>query len=236
MRILSAISHDIKLQFKHGFYYAYLLISTVYIAVLQFLPIEYREAANIALTFSDPSVLGFFFIGGLVLLEKGQNIHDSLFVTPLSASEYILSKTASLSVLSLGSSIFIHSSVFGFGTHSGLFACGVLFTSFFFTMIGLGLAVRCETLNGFFFLSSLSTFVFVLPLFEAAGIWSSPLFYALPSKASFMLLGSAFTDLQQWELIYAISILLLWNGAAYLWARHSLQTFITLKLGGGDTR
>lgn len=159
---------------ERPFYYAYLLISTVYIAVLQFLPVEYREAANIALTFSDPSVLGFFFIGGLVLLEKGQNIHDSLFVTPLSESEYILSKTASLSVLSLGSSIFIHSSVFGFGTNSVMFACGVLFTSFFFTMIGLGLAVRCETLNGFFFLSSLSTFVFVLPLFETAGIWSKP--------------------------------------------------------------
>ncbi|MCY8268663.1 hypothetical protein MOC48_20230, partial [Bacillus haynesii] len=73
-------------------------------------------------------------------------------------------------------------------------------------------------------------------LFEAAGIWSNPLFYALPSKASLMLLGSAFTGLQQRELIYAISILLLWNGAAYLWARHSLQTFITLKLGGGDSR
>jgi len=211
LRILSAISHDIKLQFKHGFYYAYLLISAVYIAVLQFLPADYREAANIALTFSDPSFLGFFFIGGLVLLEKGQNIHDSLFVTPLSASEYILSKTASLSVLSLGSSIFIHSSVFGYGTNSGLFACGVLCTSFFFTMIGLGLAVRCETLNGFFFLSSLSTFVFVLPLFETAGIWSSPLvrfrlyrpsavgarlrdFHSLVVERSRVFLGEAFTS------------------------------------------
>ena len=34
MRVLSAISHDIKLQFKHGFYYAYLLISAVYIVEL----------------------------------------------------------------------------------------------------------------------------------------------------------------------------------------------------------
>lgn len=72
MRILSAISHDIKLQFKHGFYYAYLLISAVYIAVLQFLPADYREAANIALTFSDPSFLGFFFIGVLFYWRKGK--------------------------------------------------------------------------------------------------------------------------------------------------------------------
>ncbi|MFO6495734.1 MULTISPECIES: fluoroquinolone export ABC transporter permease subunit [Bacillus] len=233
---MSAFRHDVKLQAKHGFYYAYLLISAAYIVFLQFLPKGHQESVNVVLTFSDPSVLGFFFIGGLVLLEKGQNILDSLFVTPLRPEEYILSKTASLSLLSLVSSYLIHSSVFGFGTNAVLFLSGVLLTSFFFTQIGLGLAVRCVTLNGFFFLSTLCTLVFILPLFETVGLWKSPLFYLLPSKASLLLLEAAFHPLGKWELAYCLFLLLLWNGAAFLWTRHSVRTFITFKLGGGEKR
>ncbi|CAH0119327.1 Fluoroquinolones export permease protein [Paenibacillus sp. CECT 9249] len=231
MRLASAFVYDMKLQFRHGFYYAYLFISAAYIVLLRLMPREYKETASILITFSDPSVLGFFFIGGLVLLEKGQNVYDNLFVTPYRPAEYIVSKTLSLTLLSVVTSYAVHVGAFGFHTNLLLYVTGVALTSFFFTLIGMGLAVRCQTLNGFFFMSTLYTFVFVLPLFETVDVWTSPLFAVLPAKASLLLLGTAFSPLDWRELAYGLLLLAGWNAIAFLWTWHSFRKFIILKIG-----
>lgn len=233
MTFVSALAYDVKLQFRHGFYYVYFVIGALYIVLLRLLPEPYRETADVVLTFTDPSMLGFFFIGGLVLLEKGQNIYDSLFVTPYTPGEYIASKSLSLTLLSMGTSYAVHAGAFGFGDNPLSFLAGVGLTSLFFTWIGLGVAVRCKTVNGFFFRSSVVSFVFVLPLFETVGLWSSPLFGILPSKASLLLLGSVFTPIRWAEYAYAYGLLAAWCALAYLWARRSFHRFIVLKIGEG---
>lgn len=230
MRFTSALLYDVKLQIRHGFYIAYFLITIVYIVILRLLPIEIRETVNIVLTFSDPSALGFFFIGGLILLEKGQSIHDNLFVTPYKPEEYIWSKTLSLACLSVTTSVIIHVSAFGSLSNSFLFISGVLLTSIFFTLLGIGVAVRCKTLNSFFLLSSLYSLVFIVPLVETVGLWESPLLNVLPSKGSLILISSTFQSLELYEGIYAYSILVAWTVIAFLWARYSFRKFIILKI------
>ncbi|WP_422658829.1 ABC transporter permease [Paenibacillus sp. EC2-1] len=234
MRLQAAFFYDVKLQFRHGFYYAYLIISTIYIMVLHALPQEFRQTADIILTFSDPGVLGFFFVGGLVLLEKGQNIHDNLFVTPYKPEEYILSKTLSLTALSILTCSVIHLSTFGFHTNLFLYLLGVAMTSFFFTLIGMGLSARCKTINQFFIKSMLYTSILILPLLETIGLWNSPLFYILPAKGSLLLIRSAFTNLSLGELTYAVISLAVWCVVAYFWTRNSIRRYIILKIGGGQ--
>jgi fluoroquinolone transport system permease protein len=226
--------YDMKLQIRHGFYYAYMLIAAAYIVLLRSLPLDIRETVGTVITFSDPSVLGFFFIGGLVLLEKGQNIYDNLFVTPYKPEEYILSKTLSLTLLSVVTSCIIHLSAFGLHPDLFLFLLGVTMTSVFFTLLGLGLAVRCQTLNGFFLMSTVYTFVFVIPLVEVVGVWTTPLFYFIPAKASLMMIQSPFNPLGTGQMIYAIGTLTAWIGIAWMWTRVSFRKFITLQMGGGD--
>lgn len=234
MRFRSAFFYDVKLQFRHGFYSAYLIISMIYIILLHALPLEYRQPVDIMLTFSDPGVLGFFFVGGLVLLEKGQNIHDSLFVTPYKPEEYILSKTLTLTTLSILTCSVIHLSAFGFNTNLILYLLGVAMTSFFFTLIGIGLAVRCKTINEFFIKSMVYTSILILPILEILGVWNSPIFYGLPAKASLLLIGSAFTSLSLGELTYAVISLAIWCVIAYIWTRNSFRRYIILKIGGGQ--
>jgi fluoroquinolone transport system permease protein len=230
VRFTSALLYDVKLQMRHGFYIAYFLITIVYIVILRLLPLELRETVNIILTFSDPSVLGFFFIGGLILLEKGQNIHDNLFVTPYKPEEYIWSKTLSLACLSVITSVVIHISAFGAISNGFFFISGVLITSIFFTLLGLGVAVRCKTINSFFLLSSVYSFVFIVPLVETVGLWESPLLNVLPSKGSLILISSAFQPLELREVIYAYGILVAWTILAFVWARISFRKFIILKI------
>ncbi|MDU5144180.1 MAG: ABC transporter permease [Paenibacillus dendritiformis] len=224
-RFRHALAGDIRLQVRHQFYTAYALVSTVYIVLLHQLPAGYRATANLLLTFSDPSMLGFFFIGGLVLLEKGQDIHEALFATPHSPFAYIGSKLLSLMLLSLGSSLLIHVSTFGFHRGLGWFLIGVALTSAFFTLAGLGLAARCRTMNGFFFCSVPLCVFFTLPAGEVLGLYEGGLLRALPAAGSLLMLQSAFRPVPDGELLLGAACLMVWIGAAYAWAFRSLQLF-----------
>lgn len=229
MRLASALYYDMKLQFRHGLYLVYFLISHAYILLLFQLPITYREPADVLLTFSDPSMLGFFFIGGLVLLEKGQYIHDPLFVTPYKPEEYIFSKTTSLLLLSVISSLYIHIITFGFSKQLFLFTIGVALTSIIFTLLGLTIAVRCQTVNQFFLQSVGFTAVFCLPLLKYLGLWDSYLVTWLPTNTSLLLLQSAFEPISGLQIFYCLALLSIWTALSYWLARRSFYKSIIHK-------
>ncbi|QNO13949.1 hypothetical protein HYG86_03775 [Alkalicella caledoniensis] len=102
----SSLLHDIKFQFRHGFYIAYLVASIVYVAILRLLPLEPRNFILPIILFTDPAVLGFFFISGIFFLERDQNILENLFVTPYSIKNYILNKVISLGLITYLSSVY----------------------------------------------------------------------------------------------------------------------------------
>ncbi|MBN1465987.1 hypothetical protein JXA02_09510, partial [candidate division KSB1 bacterium] len=99
--------YDVLFQFRHGFYFIYLLVSAIYIIALFNIPTAQRLVVTNLLVFSDTSVLGLTFVGAILLLEKQQRILHSLFVTPLKLSEYLLAKVLSLSLIALLASLLI---------------------------------------------------------------------------------------------------------------------------------
>ncbi|PZD95464.1 ABC transporter permease [Paenibacillus sambharensis] len=227
--------YDIKLQVRHGFYTAYGLVCGIYILLLYVMPASMRETVNVLLTFSDPSALGFFFIGGLVLLERGQGIYDSLFVTPYRLEQYLISKTLSLTLLSVLSAVLIHVSVFGFTAGAGVLAAGTAFTSVFFTLLGLGVAVKSRSVNGFFFLSSFYSLPFMLPLLSYGGFIGAErwLLGWLPTWGSLVLLKSAFEPTAAGMLIQACLVLAFWSVLAFWWARRQFARYVLAAVGEG---
>jgi fluoroquinolone transport system permease protein len=225
-RVKAALIQDIHFQWRQGFYYAYMLITLIYIIFMNYLPDSYKPMTAVLIVFSDPSALGFFFIGGIVLLEKGQGVMDHIFVTPLRSKEYIISKVLSLSLLSLLSSSVIHITALGVRSLTFSFILGVLLTSWFFTLIGLGIAIRCRTLNGFF-LASMYTTVFMLPLLNYLNVINSIWFYVLPTQATLKLLASVTEQLSFGSFILCIVILCAWVWIGFIWAERSLQLFVT---------
>lgn len=226
-RLGSAIAFDMLLQIRHGFYLAYALISALYIAAIRVLPSDWRELAHVALTFSDPAALGFFFVGGMLLLEKQQRIFEPMFVTPYTRAEYLASKTVSLTMLSLASIVAIRVGVFGWDGHWGLFLLGSALTAAFFTLLGLGIASRCRTLNGYFAASALYTFVFAVPLLRPLGLADWAWFAALPTHATLLALESAFRPADAGAFLYAIGCLTVWTGGAYVWAHRMFLSMTT---------
>lgn len=232
MRLLFAIKNDFRFQIRHGFYGAYMIISLIYIVALKLLPLPIRSFIIPIILFTDPSVLGAFFVGGIVLLERGQGLLEPLFVTPLKLTDYILSKVISLTLLANLSSVFIVLATFGVKINYFWLILGVSLTSIFFTLLGLAISVRVKSLNGYLFSSPLYITAFFLPLLDYFGLWSTPLFYLLPGQGTLLLILAAFRQTSIYSLIYSISILLLWIVIASLWAYKSLEKTIIYRTGG----
>ncbi|MBT2291197.1 ABC transporter permease [Paenibacillus albidus] len=221
MRLKAAIAFDIRFQWRHGFYWVYLIVCAFYWILLEFIPDVHRERILVLLTFSDPSALGLILAGGMVLLERDQGIHDPLFVTPIRVQEYLLSKAGSLSVLSLLAAWGIHLSAYGTPVSPVVFSIGIIFTSSLMTLLSIGVVARCQTINSFILYSQAYALPFVLPLLGYFGIWDSKLLLLLPTEGTLRLLSAAFHPVSAGNCLYSLSILLLWNIVVYIWAKRS---------------
>ncbi|QTL97453.1 hypothetical protein GM661_05380 [Iocasia frigidifontis] len=230
-RLWANIKGDIILQIKYGFYGVYVVLILFYIFILKFLSIKLSTFLLPLIIFSDPALLGFYFIGGLILLEKDENTLDYLLVTPLRIREYLISKMVSLTVLALLASVIIV--IFSYGT---IFNCllllsGIVLTSFFYVLIGFVAVARFNTVNDYIFSSVLYMILLNYPLFEYLGLYKSYLSYFSPAKASLLLIVGAFTGVEVWQLIYAIAYLIVAIIIVYHFAYKSFYRFFVLKGG-----
>ena len=51
------------------------------------------------LILNDPAIIGLFFIGLMVIIERNQQVLSALFVTPISQHVYLISRIISLSII-----------------------------------------------------------------------------------------------------------------------------------------
>lgn len=219
MRALAAVKTDIVFQYRHGFYAAYLAVTVFYIVLLRLLPPGPAAALAPVLLFTDPAVLGFFFVGGLVLFERKQNLLEGYLVTPLRPGEYLFAKALSLSLISFWTSLAIIWLGLGAPFNPLLLLAGVALTAPFFTLVGLTLAMRSRTLNGFILFSFVTAPLFAIPLAEYFGLFTHPLLYLVPGRGGMLLLAGSLRGIAPADILYSTLSLAFWLGAAFIWAK-----------------
>ena len=235
MRLATAIKYDLRLQFRHGFYYAYLIVSLAYIAVIRSIPAhQFIRPFLVVSLMTDPSILGFFFLGGIIFLEKGQNILEGLFITPIRMGEYMWSKVISLTILAVLSSLLITVGSIGFSFNLVWFLLGIGLTSVLFVLLGFTLASITTTINGYILTSPIYATATVLPFLDYFNIIKSPLFFLVPTQSTLVLLDGAFNTRPLWELLLATGLLLVFVYLAWLWASHWFYKNIVLRTGAAQ--
>lgn len=147
MRLPHLIFGDLKFQSKSGFYLLYTVLTAIYLIVLFTIPLNLKEKITGALIFSDPSALGLFFMGAIVLLEKSQRVSCAFAVSPIKATEYVCSKVISLGVISLTVAAIL--AICTKFNHIGITLIGTFLSSVMFTLIGIIIATKINTLNQF---------------------------------------------------------------------------------------
>jgi len=227
-RLLRSIGWDLLLQLRYQIITVALIITAVYTLVFKLLAKDGYDEVLVVIIFSDPVMIGFIFIGAMVLFEKGSGTIDALIVTPLRKTEYLLSKVISLGLLATFCSLIM--AVAGHGRHLNyfLFIFGVFITSSIFTLVGFIGVSRVRSMNQFVIIIPLFMIPFILPLLNFFKLTSSWILYLIPTQAFLDLLWASFHTVPAGQIIFALIYLPIWLGLAFYFALRAFDRNITM--------
>lgn len=211
MRMLNAIKSDIWFQFKQGFYFIYIIITIFYLIILSCLPENISRIGVPFIVFTDPSVLGLFFIGGIIMLEKLQGVIHLLVVTPIRINEYLLSKIISLSIISTLVGLVITLVSYKENVNWFVLILALLLTSCFFTLMGFLIGAGCHTINQYFVKMIPYMLLLILPCFSIIGFPYGYLLTTVPSTAALRLLLGTYYGMPIYETVGLIIYLTVIN-------------------------
>ncbi len=226
MSVLSTlIRHDATLQYRYGIYAAYAFVVAFYVVVLT-LGRGLLPAWGVGLViYTDPAAVGFFFLGALVMLEKGEGVRTALAVTSLRAATYLAAKVATLGSISLGASailILVHGEV----ANPALLLVAVALSSLAFIGLGIPIALRFRTVNGYLVGSA----SFLSPIIALAGLAllePMPVWMALwPPVAQFrlVLVATGYGTASAAEIAAMLVVSIATAAGMLVWATAALRT------------
>jgi len=227
-RILYSLRWEVVLQFRNGFYYATAFILAFWVVLYTQFPRLDLTAILPGLLIGNLLVTTFYFMAGLVMLEKGEGSLEARVVTPLRSGEYLLVKVLALSALVLIENLII-AALFS-RLHFMLLPAvlGLLLAGALFSLTGFVAVVRYDTINEFL-LPSMSYILFLMiPLADFFGVIHSPLFYLHPVQAALVLLEGSIRSLSPLEWIYGLGYSSAGVAVLYGLARRAFRRFVTV--------
>jgi len=227
MRLINVFRADIRFQFKQGFYLVYVMLTFIYMIILAKFPPEWKELAVPLVVFSDPSMVGFFFIGAIVMLEKVQGVLQYVIVTPLRSIEYLLAKVLSLTILAITAATMIVLVTYHEPLNWFILIAGVTLTSSFFVLYGFIAAADCTTMNQYFIKMIPYMLLIVLPCFSLIGFPYSWIFNVFPSVAGLQLVFGAFNGLGIKGILALIIYLIVVNIALLFYVKNIFENMVT---------
>ena len=230
-RLAATVRLDLRLQMRNGFYYAVTFVLACWFVVLTRLPAIDWGCVLPAVVFGNLVMVNFYFVVGLVLLEKGEGTLEAQVVTPLADWEYLASKTLTLAALSVVEQVVIVWSAYGGGFAAGPLVAGVVLAGVLYTLTGFLLVARYRSINEFMFPSVLFTTVLSLPMLHYFGLWDTWLLYLHPFTAPLVLLGGAFRPIAPWAWAYGVLYSAAWAGLLLLAGRRAFDRFIVAREG-----
>ncbi len=222
--LLRAIRWDLKLQLRYHIVTIAALVTALYVLIFQVVPPGVLDDLSVVLVFSDPTTIGFLFIGVLVMFERGAGTLQAVVVTPLSPSQYLWSKAISLSTIAVSAALVMMIAAHGIELGVVLVLLATALSSVFLAFLGFGAVARVRTVNAYLILIPPFLLPLSAPLLHFLGIVESPVFYLIPTQASFVLLRAAFEARPAWELVYGFGFLVVSNVAAFRWALRSFES------------
>lgn len=231
-RLLAVARWDVQLQYRNGFYYASAFVAGAVIVLLwQFPKVDYGPFWP-AIILENLLVNSFYFMSALVLLEKGEGTLEMQIVTPLRRSEYLVSKTLTLSLLSVIETLVIVVAISGVHFRWLPLLVGVLYLVGVLALYGFFVVARYDSISDFLLPSVLWTVGYSLPLLYYFNVWRSPLMFLHPVQAPLVLIQAAFDPgLPGWQVVYGLVYGAVWLGISYYAAQRAFYRFVIRKEG-----
>ena len=220
-RLAATLAIDVRLQSRNGFYVATALVVVASALLLRWLPAEAARLLLPVVILENVLTNTFYFVSGLLLLERGEGTFSAQSVTPLRDVEYLGSKLITLTALSLAESLIIAAAVIGLDAQLVLMALGIALYAVLFCLAGVALVARYGSVNEFLMPSVLYTSVLSLPVLGVFGVGPPEAYVLHPIQGPLALLQIDVPMTAGW-LVYAIGYPILWIAPAYVWSRRAL--------------
>jgi len=225
MNALVLFRHDVRLQYRHGFYAAYAFVSLAYVGMFWVLGPSLGTVLLPVVLFSEASVIGYFFAGALFHFEKADGTHRALAVTPVATSACLAARAAALSLLTILASFAIAGGTVRTAFHPLLLLLAAGLTSFLFVCLGTAAASRFASIDRFAVWGGLLSAVLGLPVLPWFGFLESPLWALFPTGPSLALFGHALSPDAPAGAASAALFIAVWTVPAFLLSRAWLDRF-----------
>ncbi len=172
------------------------------------------------LIYNDPAVIGMFFVGLSIIIEKNTNVLAALFITPISIDNYLLTRIISLSILGAACSLFMAIFALGLNFNIGYFLLGTFSTCLIFSICGVFVLGETTEFLTFMVKSIPLLFILSVPLFNYYGLTTIWLFNLSPiwGPFNFILLSYGY-GLSGTELFITILSTMLWISVLYYFTK-----------------
>lgn len=239
-RLQATLACDVRLQFRNGFYYATLAVTLLAVLVVLLLPAPDLTLLLPAIIVNNIIIGGFYFLSGLVLLEKAEGSLEAQIVTPLRPGEYLGAKVATLTFLSLCENLLLAAAVARLDFAPGPLIAGIVLGTALYALAGFVTVARYDAINAFLMPSVLVVMLLGLPLLPYFGVGAGPLLSALlwlhPLQPILVLLSAALTGAPTAELAAALVLSVAWV-ACFAWlAARTFHRFVVEKVVAAPAR
>lgn len=225
---MKQLAHLLKFDFllinKNKIITISLVVTVIYVGVFKALAAMGNiEKFLVLVIFNDPALLGFLFVGVMVLFEKNENTLQALSVTPIKISNYILSKSISLTVVSLVCCYAMVIAGYGLDFNFIHFTTGTILTTFIFSMLGF-VAVAGQSSFNKYILRALGIILFLtLPFLGYFGLVPKIWFILFPTQPAIDLYNLAFsTSATSSEILIAYALCIIWAVVTFVWAKQAI--------------
>lgn len=233
------LNGEIQRMKKYNILGASFLVSLIWIGVLHFTNIKDVSSIFPLLLFIDATSMSMLLVGVNMFFEKQEGTIKTLLVSPISKSEYILSKTVAniisnittLVILYLYARFFKEIDINVFGLLGAVVLIG-----FFHSLLGFALTYRSKDFTGLLMGMMKYAFIFMIPvILEQVGIIKNEIItkalYAIPTKGSMTLLQASAGGIKSWEIYLSLGYLVIVSVLLYRYVNKKFDEFAIKESG-----
>ncbi|HEU4326356.1 MAG TPA: ABC transporter permease [Roseiflexaceae bacterium] len=223
-RFATTLRADVVLQARNGFYAATAFVTAIWALLL-------LGAGGLDLRWLlPPMLLGnlllgtFYFIAGLVLLERAEGSLVARAITPLRPGEYLAAKVLSLSALALAETLALTPLMAGWRFLALPLAAGVMLGAAVYCLAGFVAVSRYRAINEYLMPSTLYVTLLWLPLLAYTVQWRPWPLLLHPLSGPLALVEAAFAPAESTQLLYGLAASALWVAMLGVWAQKRLES------------
>ena len=236
--LVAILRWDVVLQARNGFYWATAFLILVVGGLLLAVPEAVRANSELwipALVAVNMQTTTFFFVTGLMLLERDEGTLAALAVSPLSSGHYLAARTLTLTALAgleTLALVWLAFDVRGAGLVivAGTVAVGLIYTAF-----GAAMAARYDSVNRLLLPASVVVMLLLLPLLPHFGFGSRWLLLAHPIEPALTLMRTGYRVSGNADLAFGVVGSLVWCAIAFWWGSKCVDRLMRdVRLRGGQ--